>query len=1495
MVDEDRSHGREGQASPTEREGVTVDAPSMQGALAPGAELGGRYRIVCRVGAGGMGEVWRAFDLKLRVEVALKALREDLFQEERHRELLRQEVRAAREVVSPNVCRIFDLIEADGRELVSMEYVDGQTLLAVLQERGPLELKEAQDIASQFLAGLEAIHKAGLVHRDVKPENIMITRAGRVVLMDFGLARQEAAGGGTVSGTPAYMAPEQAAGLPVDARADVYSAGVVLAEMVCPEGVRSIQSRQSVWEGIRHEPARVPDTPWAPVLKKAVAKEREARYHSAHTLTRALEDVTLRVEGAEDLHPYPGLSSFTEADAEYFFGREAEVEQMWAKLEGPARLLGLVGPSGAGKTSFLQAGLIPSARAGWGVLRCTPGNSPMSALREALVSQISGDTEAVKDLVRTDDPAATVSAAARWRRPLDRALLIVDQFEELFTLNAEATQASFAGLAARLPLEADVHVLLSMRDDFLMLCNRHEGLRPVVHGLTLLDPPSGAALRRALTQPALQCGYRFEDDVLVEEMLGEVEGERGALPLLAFAAARLWEKRDRETGSLTRQAYRDIGGVGGALARHAEATMDRIGSERIGIMRELFRNLVTAEGTRAVREWDELLSVFADSQRESAREVLRALVDARLLTTCEVRQEEGEPTRRVEIIHESLLSNWPRLVRWQTQDADAAQLRDQLRQAARTWDEHGRTDDLLWVGSAYREYAVWRERYPGGLTGLEEAFASAMTSLATRRRRRRRAAVAAGFATLLAVLAVVGTLWRRSVQETSRAEASKLLALGQLRLADHPNAALAYAIASLERADNEGARRFAVEALWQGPPALFPSGPNPWSVAWSQDGHWLALGGSEGVELLERDTGAARRLSSSLERTVGFTSDGRWLVTDADEGAPPTKLNLWALPEGRLERTLGHAEASSAVLVADRLLTFAFDKPSPEGQRSRLVRELPLDGTAPRALGTWKTNGLTDWDIDPSASWILSLQRGRLLQQRVDALSAPGRSIGAHEGDARVWVRPWRDRAVTGDSAGEVRIWDVTSARLERTLRSPREAESVALDPRGRFIATAPGIANQASPPWLFLFDLAAPRAAAPAALCPGVNVLNDMQFSPDGSWLATVHNGTVALWNLVGPRSIVLGREKRAMSNVVVTPDGDLLSASSGDGLLRRWQLSSGDAGDVQELLSRPGAVLNIDALDPGGRFVVVSPQFTDEIAVVSLDGSPASSYRLAGPEGVTVFDMGVSLDPGARFLAVRTFAYGHPELNAVRILDLVTGEERILNTHPQDSEQCDEPGSALSGSVAPVWLRDGRLVSDGDGGLRIWDLTSGTSRLLRPCGEIQPRDALWLRATPDSRNILSLEGVTRLEETSSLLVFDLVAHESREITSHGNRLSTMALDATGTILVTGGFDGMVRVGPITGEEPHLLVGHTDFVSGVAVSPDGRWIASGSEDGTIRLWPMPDLSKPPLHTLPHDELLAKLKSLTNLRAVPDPSSDTGWKVEVGPFPGWAEVPTWNP
>ncbi len=280
----------------------------------------------------------------------------------------------------------------------------------------------------------------------------------------------------------------------------------------------------------------------------------------------------------------------------------------------------------------------------------------------------------------------------------------------MFTLNDDATQRRFAELLGRAAVEADVRVLLSLRDDFLVRCHEHAALQPILADLTVLRPPTGAALRRAVVQPGLLCGYRFEDEDLAAEMIEAVARERGALPLLAFAASRLWDERDRASGLLTREAYARIGGVGGALAQHAEATVERIGTEHLPVVRELFRNLVTAQGTRAVRDYDELLSVFGE-RRAEAETVLRALVDARLLTEYRERAAErngGAKRRRVEIIHESLLTAWPRLERWQAQDAEGALLRDQLRQAASTWEERGRAADLLWSGTAYQEFRSGR-------------------------------------------------------------------------------------------------------------------------------------------------------------------------------------------------------------------------------------------------------------------------------------------------------------------------------------------------------------------------------------------------------------------------------------------------------------------------------------------------------------------------------------------------------------------------------------------------------------------------------------------------------------------------------------------------------------------------------------------------------------------------------------------------------------------
>jgi len=1208
-----------------------------------------------------------------------------------------------------------------------------------------------------------------------------------------------------------------------------------------------------------------------------------------------------QVAGIGEAQPYPGLASFSEADAEYFFGREAEVEEVWERL--PHRpLLALIGIPGAGKSSFLRAGLIPARPEGWAHLVCTPGQAPFVALGQALVTEVARDTDAMRQMLRFEDADVAVNLFRHWRDEHAGALVIVDQFEELFTLNPPDVQGRFASLLSRLGLEADVHVLLSMRDDFLMRCQAYEALRPVFGDLMPLGPPAGDALRRALVQPALKCGCRFEDEALVDQMLGAVEGERAALPLLAFAAASLWHSRDRETGRLTRAAHDAIGGVAGALTRHAEATLERIGADKLPLVREIFRNLVTAQGTRAGRDVDELLSVFPEARRADAEMVLRDLIDARLLTSYAGPVTDAGPTagRQVELVHESLLTAWPRLVRWRIEDEGGAQLRDQVRQAAHLWEEKGQPADLLWSGTSYQEYQVWRARYPGGLSDGEEAFGRAMAQRAGRKRRRRRAVYAAVLATVVLTAAGLGILLRRSVLEKRRAESEsalregeELLALGRLRLADYPNASLAYAIASLERSDSGPARRFAVEALWQGPPAVFLKDRVIYvsNFRFSRDGRWLAFNDAHGLALFEKGRNERRQLSATREELLGFSWDSRCLLTYPSRGGlgvpRPGVINVRTLPEGRIDRTLAYSPADATVaLLGDGVLTIANDPIEPEADKPTPIRRFSLDGKTQKIVGLWRPHGLKGFTLDPAGTSIFSIQGGLVLQQRLDALSAPPRVIGRHEGDAWITAARWADRAVTFGASGEVRIWDVPAARLERTLKSPADARGFALDPRGRFLATTPGFVY-VTPRSMFLFDLTMPRTSEPTPLLyPDSNLIPSQGFSQDGSWFFSERGSVAILWNLTGPRSTVVGRQKLSNGSVGFTRDGHLLSASD-EGALRSWPLVPTTAETMRELLPpKLDAPLVIMGVDPGGRFVVVARYRFGPVLVVPLDGSPPRALPLQRPgEGQITCGMS-SLDPSGRFLAVLAPYVGKPERNGVRILDLVTGAVRVLDTHAKGGDDPSDDDLA-KGRASPLWLRDGRLLTDGPSGFLVWDLAAGTRRLLGPGA----KGGVAL-VTSDSRSIVRFEYM-RPGSPSRLSVFDLATGASREITTHGDKLNALALDPGGTVLVTADNEGVVRAGPFSGEEPYLLYGHTGPVQSVAVSPDGRWIASVGDDETVRLWPMPDITKPPLHMLPYDKLMAKLHSLTNLRAVRDPSSDTGWKIEIGPFPGWMDAPRW--
>ncbi len=1045
-----------------------------------------------------------------------------------------------------------------------------------------------------------------------------------------------------------------------------------------------------------------------------------------------------------------------------------------------------------------------------------------------------------------------------------------------------------------------------MRDDFLLHCQSFESLAPLFSELTPLGPPTGASLRRAVVQPALKCGYRFEDEAIVEEMLSEVEGQRGALPLLAFAAAQLWERRDRETGLLTRKSYGQIGGVAGALAQHAEAILDYLGESNAPIVRELFRNLVTAQGTRAARDRTELLSVFAekgeakggqvpffgvDETQESsakkkvpvpllpgnedsvplssAEEVLSSLIDARLLTSYEVPADDdgGGPHQRIEIVHESLLSNWPRLARWQIQDAEGAQLRDELRNQAQLWEQHSRSEDYLWTGTAFREFELWRERYPGALTTTEEDFVRAMRSHADRRRRRRRLALTAVIVVLLAVLSVV--TWSRfeAKVEARRAEAANLRSLAQLHLRRSPSEAIAYAIASLENADDPEMRYLALEALWRRPTEFRLPRSSPTSMEFSPDGRWLATADHNGGGTLWPSDGGPPTALENSDVAMEIRISPRGDLVAATMDTERQELGLWSFPGARFLRSFALGDQGATFNFqfsrdGERLLT-STEMPDGVG----LVRSWPVEGGEPKLIARLEIpveNAGTFFGVDPTESRLSWPDGRRVRIAQMEGTSVDMSSVASVEHDRAVSALVFDEKGrhlALADSTGTVRIWsvEIDPPRLIRSLRGQGgyAATAYRFDSFGSKLAGAYGL----------LWDLAAPPDARVLDFGGGAYGL---AFDPTGKWLATGAFGTPRLWPLARTYPQVLPGHEEWVWGVSFTPDGKYLVSMSQDGSVRLWPLDSSSDERSRIVYRAEGAfaVPSNFATAPDGSFAVTGNPL-GQVLVLPFNGGPVR--ELAGFADVI---NRVAVGPKSRLVAAGSGTYIREE-GIVRIWDLETDETQILDVG--DGERISYLDFTDQGDL---------LVHSGQK-LRRWDLAEDPPRIVAQI-ELSVPEATGVKVadlSPDGRQVLL---VATFGNESRLWLRDLDTGASRELSSRGTDVNTATFDPTGDIIVSGDAQG-IRVGLTQGGEPHLLLSSERDMTFVAVSPDGRWIASeaNSENYSIRLWPMPDLSTA---TAPHATARRSCSpsSSPSPTSAPSPTtqSSTGWKIEIGPFPG---------
>jgi serine/threonine protein kinase len=821
--------------------------------LAPGTRIG-QYELIRELGRGGMGAVYAARDTKLGRKVAIKFLSSNNHPELTARFII--EARATAQCSHENIIVIHEVGEHNGNPFMVLEYLQGAPLTQLLQDGRKLAPAQAVELMVPVVRALTVAHAHNIVHRDLKPDNIFVTDSGTIKVLDFGIAKlaQErdegrgalahnaargsdgvAAAGkpltmrGTLVGTLPYMSPEQwgAGAADVDHQSDLWAVGIILFEMVAGHhplaplrgwDLMVTGFVQQPMPGVRTACPNLPDE-LAGVIDRCLQKPKDTRFGSARELLDALEPLlpgrfVRRLRSDES--PYAGLKSFQESDAHRFFGRARDVAAAVARLRD-APLLGIAGPSGVGKSSFVRAGIVPALKASgesWSTLIVRPGRSPMTALAYALTPMLStsaggtnptgsgaapptgagaafstGATTVSSDLSQQQllverlyaEPGYLGAALrSRARSRGQHILLFIDQFEELYTQVADPRERlAFATCLAGVCDDATtpLRLVLALRSDFLDYVAEAPALMAeLTRGLYFLTPPNRDGLREALNQPAQMAGYQFEDVSMIESMLDHLEHTPGALPLLQFAASQLWETRDRDRRLLTVESYHRLGGIAGALASHADAVIAECTHREQALVRFLFLRLVTPERTRAIVPVTELYELSPEPGE--LHRVVDRLVHSRLLVGQTTTSANGTTSvgGTIEIVHESLITGWPLLRRWLDETQEDAAFLDQLRNATKQWQSRGYAKDLLWRGEAMQEARHWYSRYRGQLPDLQRAYLNAVFAQSVKATRRKRLAIIASmaFLSLLVVAAGVALYTIHAAQQEATAQAHRV-------------------------------------------------------------------------------------------------------------------------------------------------------------------------------------------------------------------------------------------------------------------------------------------------------------------------------------------------------------------------------------------------------------------------------------------------------------------------------------------------------------------------------------------------------------------------------------------------------------------------------------------------------------------------------------------------------------------------------------------------
>ena len=1031
--------------------------------------------------------------------------------------------------------------------------------------------------------------------------------------------------------------------------------------------------------------------------------------------------------------PYKGLAPFETEDADLYSGRERLVEELTGRL-GDAPLLALVGLSGSGKSSLLRAGLIPALGA------------PSVLLRPSTAS--------------AEDVTAAMSAA-RAGQPV---VIAVDQFEELFadTVSEEERRRFVAGLVdAAWDGERRAVVLLALRADFLGHLARYGELADLAANQVLLGPMSKTELRRAVRRPAEVAGLEVEPE-LVDALVDDVAIEAGSLPLLSTTLVELW--RAREGGLLTLESYRRLGGVHGVVERHAEAAYRSLGVGDQPVARRLFLRLVSGGGDEpAVRRRASRDELGSDEQ--SAR-VLASLVERRLL----VLGEDG-----VELVHEALLEQWPRLRDWLDEDAQGRRLRAQVAGAAAAWESAGRGRDELMRGARLAAVVDWAETSGDELSPAEQEFVRASRTEHARQARRLRLGLAGTL--LLLVIAVAAGIAALASRASATRNATDAIAqrLGAQALSEpRLDRALLLARAGIALDDTEATRSDLLATLLRSPAALqvmHPGGARVVDDALSPDGRVLAVRGDDGsVSFFDARTGRAAakawRGTANVRdfgaialpvRDLAFSPDGHVLAVGDSDGRVPT-LTLLDLSsrDDHVVRTTQRAATSDVVYAPDgrtiatgEITTGRGPNPPEVIVRRRATDGAPLRRSAPIATG------------------------------RLVGFALGGRDLLVASGD------------------GHAILLD---ARTLRRLRSYAVGGSPAIAPDGA--AAAFGHADGS----VSMLSLESGSIATLDGHVPGR--VQAVGFSPDGRVLASASDdGTIGIWD-IGARTLretYHGHSASALG-VVFGRDGSTLYSGATDGTEIAWDVAGRRRLGRPFRFSTSANAATAVATSPDSAYFVTSPA-ADRVTIWR-EGDLRRVGELRGPCG-PVISLAWSRD--GRLVACTG---GGPDtvVWSVRTHAIL----RVLG----------QPGGGIGVNLSP----DGRLVAavGGDGHIRIWDVLTG-ARFADVPGKTTLQDVDFSR---DGKR-LAAAGLGGFVE-----IWDVVHRRLERKVGHEPLLFAIRFSPDGKQIATGGVTGSVAFwDAATGRKEAPLQTAAGFVASVTYAPDGTEVMTTGGDGSLRLW----------------------------------------------------------